>query len=154
MANNKQDVTILIKGIFVFAESLPVGFDAIDEVVRNSNLEPHDVSTLLSKLERRKHNVGQWQKTLPNGPLGPEKPVPDVMLRLKEKESWLIEELVRTLRDWVKPFLRESSAKMLIDLWGGGAGSEPFNQHIRQELDPERVTITVPESKYSYVIIR
>lgn len=153
VANSKQDVTISVSGIFVFAQSLPVGFDAIDEEVRNWNLEPHDMSTLLSKLERRKYNVGKWQEALPDGPLGPGTPVPELMLRLKEKESSLIKELVSALKKWIGPFLHKSSAKMRIDLWGGGVGSEPFNQHIREELEEERVTITASEAKYSYVIV-
>jgi hypothetical protein len=154
VANNNQDITITFKGILVFAKSLPLGFDAIDDVVWSSNLEPHHKSTLLSRLEHRKYNVGKWQEALPDGPLGPGKPITDVMRMLKEKEDWLIKKLVRTLKEWVEPVLRESSAKMMIVLWGGGVGSEPFNQHVREELESARVMITAPEAKYPYVVVR
>lgn len=95
-----------------------------------------------------------WQEAVADGPLGPEKKIPEIMLKLKKKETWLIETLVRTLKEWLEPLLRKSSAKMIIALWGGGAGSEPFIQHIREELESEGVKITVLESIYPYVAIR
>jgi hypothetical protein len=42
---------------------------------------------------------------------------------------------------------------MMIVLWGGGVGSEPFNQHVREELESARVMITAPEAKYPYVVV-
>jgi hypothetical protein len=139
----------------VLAKSKERGFDEINNVIWASDLSLEDKASLDGKLEDRKSDVGQWQKSTPNGPQGLKREIPDIMLELKKKECTLVEDLVDSLAEIVESVLSGSEENIEIILIGGGVGSVLLNSHIRERLERDCIRITTSEGAvYSYVMIQ
>jgi hypothetical protein len=138
----------------VFADVVKRGFNELNNVIWQSDLSVEDKANLDAKLETRKSDVGQWQENAPKGPEGLKREIPDIMLKLKETEFELINDLIDGLEGFVKSVLSRSQESMEIKLIGGGVGSVMLNARIRERLEGECIRITSSESVvYSYATI-